>query len=63
VHWGAAINRDPAFIGRQQAALAALADAGDISPSMYPPFSMDNAKRAFDDLAHRKTTGKVVIEL
>ena len=30
---------------------------------MYPPFAFEDAKQAFDDLAHRKTTGKVVVEL
>lgn len=63
VHWGASIARDPSSLVRQQAALAELADAGKISPKMYPPFTFDQAKQAFDDLAHRKTTGKVVVEL
>jgi len=63
VHWGASIARDPESLVRQQTELAALADAGKISPAMYPPFTFDDAKQAFDDLAHRKTTGKVVLEL
>lgn len=63
VHWGASIARDPSSMDRQQQALADLADAGKISPKMYPPFAFDDAKQAFDDLAHRKTTGKVVVEL
>jgi len=63
VHWGASIARDPESLDRQQAALAELADSGKISPKMYPPFTFENAKQAFDDLAHRKTTGKVVLEL
>ena len=62
VHWGASIARDPSSMDRQQTALAELADAGKISPAMYTPFTFDQAKQAFDDLAHRKTTGKVVIE-
>jgi len=63
VHWGASIARDPESLVRQQAELAALANAGKISPAMYPPFTFDEPKKAFDDLAHRKTTGKVVVEL
>jgi len=63
VHWGASIARDPESLNRQLSALSELADAGKISPSMYPPFTFDQAKQAFDDLAHRKTTGKVVVEL
>lgn len=62
VHWGASIQRDPESLNRQLSELTALADAGKISPAMYPPFSFDDAKLAFDDLAHRKTTGKVVVE-
>jgi len=63
VHWGASVQRDPSSLDRQLAELTRLADAGDISPNMYPPFTFENAKGAFDDLAHRKTTGKVVVEL
>jgi len=63
VHWGAAIARDPASLTRQMEALTEMADAGKISPKMYPPFTFEDAKQAFDDLAHRKTTGKVVVEL
>ena len=63
VHWGASIQRDPSSLGRQLDELTQLADAGRISPAMYPPFAFEDAKQAFDDLAHRKTTGKVVVEL
>ena len=63
VHWGASIARDPASLQRQQQELAALAEAGSISPALYPPFRFEDARQAFDDLAHRRTTGKVVVEL
>lgn len=63
VHWGASIQRDPSSLHRQLEALTELADAGKISPAMYPPFAFDDARQAFDDLAHRRTTGKVVVEL
>jgi len=63
VHWGASIQRDPSSLGRQLDELTQLADAGKISPAMYPPFVFEDPKQAFDDLAHRKTTGKVVVEL
>jgi len=63
VHWGASIQRDPSSLHRQLDALTELADAGRISPAMYPPFTFDDIPKAFDDLAHRKTTGKVVAEL
>ncbi|MGZ0175827.1 MAG: NADPH:quinone oxidoreductase family protein [Acidimicrobiales bacterium] len=63
VHWGASVQRDPSSLVRQLDELTRLADSGKISPNMYPPFTFENAKKAFDDLAHRKTTGKVVVEL
>ncbi len=63
VHWGASITRDPSSLDRQLEELTKLADAGKISPAMYPPFTFEDARQAFDDLAHRKTTGKVVVEL
>lgn len=63
VHWGASIARDPSSLDRQQDALADLANAGKISPHMHAPYDFDNARQAFDDLAHRKTTGKVVVNL
>lgn len=63
VHWGASVQRDPSSLHRQLDALTELADAGKISPAMYPPFTFDDARQAFDDIAHRKTTGKVVVEL
>ena len=63
VHWGASIARDPSSLVRQQEALAELAEAGKISPHMHPPYPFDEARQAFHDLAHRKTTGKVVLEL
>jgi NADPH2:quinone reductase len=63
VHWGASISRDPSSLERQLQELTKLADAGKISPAMYPPFTFEDAREAFDDLAHRKTTGKVVVEL
>lgn len=63
VHWGASIQRDPSSLDRQLDALTELADAGSISPAMYPPFAFEDARQAFYDLAHRKTTGKVVVEL
>ena len=63
VHWGASVTRDPSSLDRQLEELTKLADAGKISPAMYPPFTFEDARQAFDDLAHRKTTGKVVVEL
>ncbi len=63
VHWGPSLKQHPGSLERQMQALTDLADAGKISPAMYPAFSFDDPRQAFDDLAHRKTTGKVVVEL
>ncbi len=63
VHWGASIGRDPSSLVRQQQELAALAEADKISPHVHTPYAFDNARQAFNDLAHRKTTGKVALEL
>jgi len=63
VHWGASIGRDPSSLDRQQAELATLAEANKISPHMHAPYQFDDATQAFHDLAHRKTTGKVVVQL
>jgi len=63
VHWGASIARDPSSLTRQQQELGALAEAGKISPHMHPPYPFGEARQAFHDIAHRGTTGKVVLEL
>ncbi len=63
VHWGASIARDPQSLVRQQQALSDLANAGKISPALHPPYTFDDAPQAFSDLANRKTTGKVVVQL
>lgn len=61
VHWAASLARDPGSFQRQIDELCSLADAGKISPSLFPPYAFDDARQAFDDLAHRRTTGKVVV--
>lgn len=62
VHWGASLTRDPSSMGRQQAALADLAEAGKVNPPLMQPYSFADAPQAFDDLAHRRTRGKVVVD-
>jgi len=63
VHWAASLARDKSTYARQQAALAELAAAGTIDPAVFPPYDFADAPKAFNDLAHRRTTGKVVVEL
>ncbi len=63
VFWGGSVDRDPTSPARQVAALSELAQAGKISPAMHSPFTFEETKQAFDDVAHRKTTGKVAVSL
>ena len=37
-----------------------MAAAGTIDPPLYPPYAFDQASQALQDLADRKTHGKVV---
>lgn len=62
VHWAASLARDSTSYDRQQDELTRLAQAGHINPALFPPYSFDDARQAFDDLAHRRTTGKVVVQ-
>jgi NADPH2:quinone reductase len=60
VHWGAALARFPDALGEQMRTLLEMAAAGTIDPPLYPPYSFDQAAQALQDLADRKTHGKVV---
>lgn len=63
VHWGASLMRDPGAVGRQMAAVMALAESGHVAPPLYPPFAFDDAAQALQDLADRKVYGKAVVEV
>lgn len=63
VHWGASIMRDPDSLGRQMTEILALAETGAVDPPLYPPYPFDDAAQALQDLADRKTYGKVVVEV
>jgi NADPH2:quinone reductase len=43
------------------AALLALAGTGEVDPPLYPPYRFEDAAQALQDLADRKTYGKVVV--
>ncbi len=60
VHWGASLPRYPNSLGEQMTQLLDMAAAGTIDPPLYPPYSFDQAAQALQDLADRKTHGKVV---
>ncbi len=61
VHWGASLGRDPESFGRQMGEVLKLAATGDVDPLLYPEVAFDGAAQALQDLADRKTYGKVVV--
>ena len=63
VHWGASLARFPDSLGQQMTTLLEMAAAGTIDPPLFPPYPFDQAAQALQDLADRKTHGKVVVQL
>ncbi len=63
VHWGASLGRFPESLHDQMTTLLDMAAAGTIDPPLYPPYAFDDAATALQDLADRKTHGKVVARL
>jgi NADPH2:quinone reductase len=63
VHWGASLAKFPDSLGEQMRELLSLAADGVVDPPLYPPYSFDDAATALQDLADRKTHGKVVVTL
>ena len=63
VHWGASIGRDPASIDRQMQSILDLAATGAVDPLIYPPYPFEDGARAIQDLAERKTWGKVIVQV
>jgi NADPH:quinone reductase len=61
VHWGASVARRPESAREQLGSVLELAAAGRIDPPLYPPYPFDDAARALQDLAERRTWGKVVV--
>ena len=61
VHWGASLRRDPTALTRHMEAVLELAAAGAVDPLIYPRYDFANAAHAIQDLAERKTWGKVVV--
>jgi NADPH2:quinone reductase len=63
VHWGASLGRDPESLSRQMHSVLELAGTGQVDPLIYPPYDFDKAASAIQDLAERKTWGKVVVRV
>lgn len=63
VHWGASVARRPESLGEQLRSVLALAATGAVDPPLYPPYRFEDAAQALQDLADRKTYGKVVVTI
>ncbi len=63
VHWGASLGRDPQSYRRQMDSVLALMDTGEVDPLLYPNVAFEDAAQALQDLADRKTYGKLVVAL
>ncbi|MGA7758543.1 MAG: NADPH:quinone oxidoreductase family protein [Ilumatobacteraceae bacterium] len=63
VHWGASLARFPESLREQMTTLLDMATTGAVDPPLYPPYAFDDAATALQDLAERRTYGKVVVTL
>ena len=63
VHWGASLSRNPDALNQQMTSVLDLASSGAVDPLIFPAYSFAEAPRAIQDLAERKTWGKVVVEV
>ncbi len=63
VHWGASLAKFPDSINQQMRTLLDMAVDGTVDPPLYPAYGFDDAARALQDLAERKTWGKVVVAM
>ncbi|MEM9745576.1 MAG: NADPH:quinone oxidoreductase family protein [Actinomycetota bacterium] len=61
VHWGASVAKFPGSLGEQMSTLLAMAADGTIDPPLFDPTPFDRAAQALQDLADRKTHGKLVV--
>jgi NADPH2:quinone reductase len=63
VHWGASLARFPDSLREQMTTLLDMATTGAVDPPLYPPYPFEDAAAALQDLAERRTYGKVVVTL
>jgi NADPH:quinone reductase len=61
VHWGASLARFPESLRSQMTTLLDMATTGAVDPPLYPPYAFEDAATALQDLADRRTWGKVVV--
>ena len=63
VHWGASVGRDPRPSEEARQAIFALLEEGRLDPPVYPPFAFEDVPAALDAIYHRRTWGKVIVEV
>ncbi len=63
VHWGASLGRNPKSLDSQMRSVLELAGTGEVDPLIFPPYEYQNGAQAIQDLADRKTWGKVVVRV
>ena len=63
VHWGASLGRDPESLNKQMNSVLTLAENGFVDPLIFPPYEFESGGSAIQDLADRKTWGKVIVRV
>ena len=63
VHWGASLGRNPKSLDSQMRSVLELAGTGEVDPLIFPPYEYQSGAQAIQDLADRRTWGKVVVRV
>ncbi len=63
VHWGASVGRNPEPSEQARQKIFALLEDGRLDPPVFPPYAFEDVPTALDDIHHRRTWGKVIVEL
>lgn len=63
VHWGASLGRNPASLNNQMVSVLNHAETGAVDPLIFPPYKFSEGSTAIQDLADRKTWGKVIVRV
>ena len=63
VHWGASVGRNPEPSEQARQEIFALLESGQLDPPVFPPFAFNDVPTALNDIYHRRTWGKAIVEL
>lgn len=63
VHWGASLARVPESLDQQMRSILGLAETGLVDPLIFAPYRFEDGARAIQDMAERKTWGKVIVQV